>query len=134
MLSSFGLRPLRERRGDEQKKPSSTKRRKKSPRCGLFSRGAILMRNALFDHGVCRMIVYGFEIFRFHHIGVDAAVPIQRRCNVTHEILYELWIVVSAFRDIVFVRSLEQAVKFTGSLLLGNTHQLLDPDMAIRTR
>ena len=78
--------------------------------------------------------MYGFEIFRLDHVGIDAAILIQRRRNITHQILYEFRVIVSALRDIFFVRALEQTVELTGSLLLGNAHEFFDPDMTIRAR
>src|SRR4051812_44721020 len=113
---------------------ASSRRNKKSPQCGPLPVETFLKRNALFNHGVCGMIVYGFEVLGFDYICIDAAILIQRRRDITHQILYEFWIIVRALGDIFFVRALEQTVKFTGSLLLGNAHQFFNPHMAIRAR
>ena len=53
----------------------------------------------------------GFEVFRFHHVGIDARLGVQLSGNVAHHVLDEFRIVVGAFGDELLVGALEQPIQ-----------------------
>ena len=73
------------------------------------------------------MVVDRLKILRFHHVPVDALVPVQHGGDIAHHVFHEFGIVVGALGDELLVRALEQAVELARSLFLNHVDEVLDP-------
>ena len=80
------------------------------------------------------MVVDGLEVFRLHHVPLDALILVQHGGDVAHHVLDELGIVVGALGHQFLVRTLEQPVELARSLLLDHVDDVLDPDEAVGAR
>ena len=73
----------------------------------------------------------GFEVLRFHHIGVDPVIGVQPCRHVPHHVLHELRIVIGPLGDEFFIGPLEQSIEFARGLFFHQLDEFLDPDEAV---
>ena len=68
----------------------------------------------------------GLEVFCLYTIRLQARQLADLTCYVTHQIFYELGILVGAFGYVFLVRALQQTPQFAGTLLLDATDQSIN--------
>ena len=69
----------------------------------IVGTGDLLLRLVAFDQRIGTVVVDGFEVLRFHHIGIDQRLGVHRCCDVAHDVLDEFRIVVGALGDVLFI-------------------------------
>ena len=77
------------------------------------------------DQRIGGMIVDGFEVFHLELVRDDTGVLIEVSRDVADDVLNELGVVVSLFRDELFVLALQKRPELAGAVLFGVANQLL---------
>ena len=77
------------------------------------------------DQRIGGMIVDGFEVFHLELVRDDTGVLIEVSRDVADDVLNELGVVVSVFRDELFVLALQKRPELAGAVLFGVANQLL---------
>ena len=88
---------------------------------------AVRVAFVAFDQGVGGVVMNGFKVFGFDDIPFNTGFSIQTGSDIAHHVFDEFRIVVSAFGDEFFVRTLEQAKQFARRFFFDQAHNVFDP-------
>ena len=78
------------------------------------------------DQRIGGMIVDGFEVFHLELVRDDTGVLIEISRDVADDVLNELGVVVSVFRDELFVLALQKRPELAGAVLFGVADEIFE--------